>query len=215
MKRYRGGIVGAVIAIVGFGLIGLASGASTDQGRRLAGPFCVGKANLANLEGKRAGGLTQGKTTQRFGILRAGVVRSVAVKQACRPWEVRKFGIALPKGAAVAGPQGERGPAGPAGPPGPAGSGGGGGSGATGPAGPAGPAGPPGPVGPASVVPGPQGIQGLQGERGERGEAGGLGDHTAVLCISEGNNVKWGGADGELCDPGHPKLTIVIVGSAP
>lgn len=214
MKRYRGGIVGAVIAIVGFCLIGLASGASSDQGRRLAGPFCVGKANLANLEGKRAGGLTQGKTTQRFGILRAGVVRSVAVKQACRPWEVRKFGIALPKGAVVAGPAGERGPAGPPGPAGPAGGGGGGG----GSVGPAGPAGPPGPAGAASVVPGPQGIQGIQGlrgERGERGEAGGLGDHTAVLCVSEGNNVKWGGADGSLCDPGHPQLTIVIVGSAP
>ena len=63
-----------------------------------------------------------------------------------------------------------------------------------------------------------QGIQGLAGPKGDKGDAGagGLGDHIAVLCISPGNNVKYGGADGSLCDPGHDEeLHVVIVGNAP
>jgi hypothetical protein len=200
----RGGIAAiAIIALLAFGVT-MATGASSDQGRRLAGPFCVGKADLKNLEGRRGAGLSQGRTTRQFGILRAGVVRSVSVNQACRPWENRKFGLALPANTnrGPAGPAGERGPAGPAGPAGPSG----GGTGAQGPAGPAGPQGPAGAVGAI-------GPQGLQGERGERGE--GLGDHTAVLCVSNGGNVKYGGEDGEDCDPGHAKLQVVIVGVAP
>ena len=193
-----GGIALAVLLLIG--VVAMTAGAaSNDQGRRLAGPFCVGKADLNNLEGKRTG-VGVGRTTRRFGILRAGVVRSVAVKQACRPWEIRKFGLALPANTnrGPAGPAGERGPAGPPGPAGPAGTGGGG----TGPAGPAGPTGQIGPPGP-------------KGDRGDRGEPGGLGDRTAVLCISEGNNVKWGGEDGSLCDPGHKLLKVVIVGDVP
>ena len=158
-------------------VVGISAAASNDQGRRLAGPFCVGKANLSNLEGSRATGLRQGKTTQRFGILRAGVVRSVAVKQPCRPWEIRKFGLALPKGAATPGPQGDRGPAGPPGlqgPVGPAGPAGGG----------AGSVGPQGPAGPAGAV----GAKGEKGDKGDRGEAGsGLGDRVRWLCVHAGD----------------------------
>ena len=156
-------------------VVGISAAASNDQGRRLAGPFCVGKANLSNLEGSRASGLRRGKTTQRFGILRAGVVRSVSVKQPCRPWEIRKFGLALPKVPGVPGPQGERGPAGPAGP-----AGGGGGS--------VGPQGPPGPAGPAGGPAGPPGPKGDKGDKGDRGEAGsGLGDRVRWLCVHAGD----------------------------
>jgi hypothetical protein len=163
------------------------TGATTnDQGRRLAGPFCVGKADLNNLEGKKTG-VGIGKTTRKFGILRAGVVRSVAVKQPCRPWEVRKFGLALPKVPGVPGPAGERGPAGPSGPAGPAGP-----SGPAGPAGPAGsgggsvgPAGPPGPPGPAGPI-GPKGADGV-----------GLGDRTRWICVHAGaGGPTFDGGDG-------------------
>jgi hypothetical protein len=163
-------------------VVGTSGAASTDQGRRLAGPFCVGKADLPNLEGSRIG-LRTGRTTRRFGILRAGAVRSVAAKQPCRPWEVRKFGLALPKvpgtpgPAGARGPAGERGPAGPAGPAGPKGDPGSAG-GATGPAGPPGPAGPAGAVGAI----GPQGLAGPPGRDGS-----GLGDRTRWICIHAGD----------------------------
>ena len=206
MKKWFAVVV--AIAVASVVLLGTtAFGASSDQGRRLAGPFCVGKRDVKNLEGNRLGTVRPGRTTRAFGILRAGVVRSVAVNQACRPWENRKFGLALPQNAGQRGPQGERGPAGP---PGPAG-GGGGGTGATGPAGPQGPPGPPGPAGGATGPPGPQGIPGPQGAPGRDGS--GLGDRIRTLCISNGNNVKWGGENGELCDPGHDMIVkIVVVG---
>jgi Collagen triple helix repeat (20 copies) len=133
-----------LLAIGVLTLVTIAVAAPNDQGRRLAGPFCVGKANLNNLEGTRTG-LNVGRTSERFGILRAGVVRSVAVKQACRPWEVRKLGLALPQIALPPGVQGPQGPPGPPGPPGPRGP--------AGPAGPQGPKGDPGPPGPPATNP--------------------------------------------------------------
>lgn len=152
--RKLGGIALAVILLVG--VVAMTAGAaSNDQGRRLAGPFCVGKKTLRNLEGNRLG-VAVGGTTERRGILRAGVVRSVGVNQPCRPWENRKFGLALPQQAGSPGPQGERGPQGPQGPPGPAGNSG---TGAQGPAGPQG-------------LVGPKGDRGERGERGERGPRG-------------------------------------------
>src|SRR5258708_37060138 len=83
--------------------VGVAGAQSTDQGRRLTGPFCIN--------------------------LKTGVVRSVAVTHTgkCRKGEVRRFGVALnltkgPKGDGGAiGPTGAAGPAGPAGPAGSAG----------------------------------------------------------------------------------------------
>src|ERR1700747_1687805 len=135
---------------------------AADHGRRLAGPFCIGKPSLAPV-----------KATTVFGhavtVPRAGQVRSVAVGQQCRADENRRFGVAVPdpdnNGAGKAGPPGPAGPAGPKGdqggqgpggekgppappaPPGPAGATGQ--KGDTGAKGDAGPAGPPGPAGPA------------------------------------------------------------------
>jgi hypothetical protein len=83
--------------------------AGGDQGRRLAGPFCVGKQN-------------SGAT--------AGVVRSVAATNECRSNEVKKVGVAVSGPAGPQGPKGDPGPAGATG-----GSGGSGPAGATGKAG--------------------------------------------------------------------------------
>jgi hypothetical protein len=203
----------------------VASGASSspqaqqDTGRRLAGPVCIGKSKLPNLDGSRARGLRQGGVTRNWAILRAGVVRSVAKNRKCFPWENRRLGVGLPQIAGPRGPAGaagERGPAGAVGPQGPAGTGAGpqGAQGPPGPAGATGATGATGPAGPAGPA-GAQGLVGPQGQIGPQGPAGGLGDHTAVLCISNGNNVKWGGENGELCDPGHPLLKVVIVGEVP
>src|SRR5215468_10859282 len=74
---------------------GVAGAQSSDQGRRLTGPFCINK--------------------------KTGVVRSVALLRTgkCRPGEVRRYGVAVLPGK---GPKGEAGPIGPAGPAGPAGA---------------------------------------------------------------------------------------------
>lgn len=215
-------ILTIVLAVV---VVGSVSAAPADQGRRLAGPFCVGKSGLKNLEVTRRG-VHSARTTRAGGILRAGVVRSIAVGQKCRPWENRRLGLQVrgpagPKGADGArGPQGAAGPAGPQGAPGPTtggsvgpkgDTGATGATGAAGATGAPGPAGPPGPAGTAGAqgAPGPQGVPGPAGD-------GGLGDHIAVLCIVEGNNVKYGGPTGALCDPGHDALLhVVIVGEAP
>jgi hypothetical protein len=181
-------IVVVLMSVVLVLIIAGTTGASTsDQGRRLAGPFCVGKSGLKNLEGSRTGKVRQGRTTQRFGILRAGVVRSIALKQKCRPWENRRVGLALPKVPGVpgpAGPAGDRGPSGAVGPQGPAGPPGT----AGGPAGPAGPTGPPGPAGSA----GPAGLAGAPGAKGDKGDPGlpgspGLGDRVRWLCVQTEN----------------------------
>lgn len=219
-------LVVALVAVIAAGTTSGASSSSSataDQGRRLAGPFCIGKAGLRNLEGNRAGTVRPGRTTQRFGILRAGVVRSIALGQKCRPWENRRVGLAVTGARGPAGPAGERGAAGAQGPAGPAG----GGTGPQGPAGPAGPAGatgatgatgPAGPAGAAGAI-GPQGLAGPAGPAGPKGDAGagGLGDHVVPLCLNtNGGDLKYGGPEGADCDAGHPdRLRVVIVGDAP
>lgn len=61
--------------------------------------------------------------------------------------------------------------------------------------------------------PGDNGKDGADGAPGAPGAdgSGGLGNGTGVLCVSEGGNVKWGGADGSACDPGHDTLVTVVV----
>lgn len=210
----------AVLAVIVTVIVAsVASASPADQGRRLAGPFCVGKAGLKNLEVTRQG-VRARPTTRRFGILRAGVVRSIAKTQKCRPWENRRLGLAV---SGSRGPAGERGPAGaigPQGPQGPAGTGTGaqgpaGPAGATGPAGPAGATGAAGPAGPAGTA-GAVGAVGPQGAQGPPG-LGGLGDHIVPLCLNlNGGDLKYGGPEGADCDPGHPdRLRVVIVGDAP
>ncbi len=117
--------------------IGMAYG--KDQGRRLAGPFCVGKPNAGQ---------------------NAGVVRSIAAVQACRSYEIRKLGLAVPH-PEVGGGTGKAGADGSAGASGEKGEKGD--TGATGPAGP-------------------------KGDKGDTGSLEGTGYVT--LCISNGGNVK-------------------------
>lgn len=83
-------------------------------------------------------------------------------------------------------------------------------TGAQGEKGATGATGPMGPQGASVSVQGPPGEKGAQGERGPAGPPGppgpagsdaGLG--TIYLCVSPGENVKYGGTDGSLCDPGH------------
>lgn len=124
-------LLAAMSVIVLLITVGIAGAASNDQGRRLTGPFCVGKSNLKTL------GSTK---DSRRAILRAGVVRSVAATRPCRPWENRKFGLPV---SGTPGPAGPPGPKGDPGPPGPAG----GSLGLIGPAGPKGDRGPAGPAG--------------------------------------------------------------------
>lgn len=146
----------AVLAVV---LVGVASGAQNDQGRRLAGPFCIGKRNLAPL-GSRSNSLRA--------ILRAGVVRSVSVNQPCRPWENRKLGLAVTGPPGPKGDKGDPGAAGPAGTQGAQGA-----TGATGAAGAIGPKGEPG-------AKGDKGERGYKGDKGERGYTGATGATGAI-----------------------------------
>jgi hypothetical protein len=100
----------------------IGTSATTDKGRRLAGPFCV--------------------STKKSPGLIAGIVRVVAVNQPCRPSEIRKFGVA------VTGPRGPQGPKGDPGKDGLNGIGFPGPAGAVGATGPTGPTGAPGAQGP-------------------------------------------------------------------
>lgn len=217
-------LVAVLAALTAVILVGGVTGASADQGRRLTGPICIGKAGLPNLDGSRRAGLRQGRVTQAWAILRAGVVRSVAKNRKCFPWEIRRNGVGLPQTSGPRGPQGERGAQGPAGPQGPPGTGGSGSqgpkgdtgaTGAAGATGPAGPAGPAGAIGPAGAV-GPQGVAGPKGDKGDAG-SGGLGDRIVPLCVNlNGGDLKYGGPEGADCDNGHPaRLRVVIVGNAP
>ncbi len=93
-----------VIALAALMVIGTVSAASGDQGRRLSGPFCVGKPGLTPL------------VVGNKKVIRAGVVRSIAASQTCNETEIRKFGVAVPHpefpataGPSVAGPAGEQG----------------------------------------------------------------------------------------------------------
>jgi hypothetical protein len=175
VKRTLLVVVALVSALL---LVGLAQGASSDKGRRLAGPFCVGKRDVRPLNG----------------IARAGVVRSVAVNRACSSIEIRKLGLAV---TGPPGPKGDKGDTGAAGAtgatgaPGPAGAVGG-----QGPAGPAGPKGDPGPPGPKGDTgpAGPAGDRGPAGAPGPKGEPG-LGDHLIWLCFdgNTGHGLAYGG----------------------
>lgn len=85
----------AALSIIGGAAAAVPQGPTTgpnDQGRRLAGPFCVG--------------------------LSTGIVRAVPAAKPCKKGELRRFGFAVPHPETVAGPAG---PAGPQGPQGPAG----------------------------------------------------------------------------------------------
>jgi hypothetical protein len=175
--------------------VGIAGAASNDQGRRLAGPFCVGKTFLKPVNGSKA----TNSPVYTISVLRAGVVRSIARTQSCRPWEERKLGLAWPQ---IAGPAGPPGPAGPKGDTGPAGPKGDPGS----PGGPAGPAGPKGDTGPA----GPAGPAGPKGDPGPAGKDG-LGNGFIYACVSQGGSVQLN-VNGKPCsNPGHVQLKLVIV----
>ena len=166
MRKWIVGLVLAALVVAG-----VAGATSSDQGRRLAGPFCVGKRYLQPI----------GARTQLQAILRAGVVRSVAVGQPCRPWEIRKLGLAVPRIPGPAGPKGDqgdkgntgatgatgttgvKGDTGATGAPGPKGD-----TGLTGATGATGPAGATGPMGP----PGTAGAVGQKGDKGDKGDTG-------------------------------------------
>jgi hypothetical protein len=149
----------AVLLLTVVMVVGIAGATTKDHGRRLAGPFCVGKRFLKPLDGSRV----TNHPTLALAILRAGVVRSVAVNQPCRPWENRKVGLAIPDVDPTPTP-GATGPAGPAGPKGDKGD-----TGATGAAGAKGDTG-------AQGLQGIQGIQGVPGAKGATGDKGAKGD---------------------------------------
>jgi hypothetical protein len=140
----RGGtfvtVKGTLILIAVASLIGASTAVGSsngDQGRRLAGPFCVGKPNLAPV-------VVGGKK-----VSRAGAVRSISITERCQSTEIRKFGVAVPDiDSNAPGQKGEAGPVGPAGPAGAKGDKGDTGApGADGAQGPQGAPGPPGPAG--------------------------------------------------------------------
>jgi hypothetical protein len=174
--------------------VGSVQAASSDQGRRLAGPFCVGKSFLRPLDGGRA----TGPINLKLAILRAGVVRSVALNQPCRPWENRRVGLAIPcptltpvnpslycEGKGAKGDKGDPGVAGPAGTQGAQGATGP--TGATGAAGPIGPKGETGAAGLAHV------------EQGTGPDA-----NCALILGSDGSSAKICGAAGATGAQGPP-----------
>src|SRR5512146_1695768 len=151
--------------------VGVAGATSKDQGRRLAGPFCIGKTTVSPLKVKNIFG-------QTVTVPRAGIVRSIGVGMKCNANENRRFGVPVKGGA---GPQGDAGPIGPQGPAGPAGAKGDtGATGQTGETGPQGPAGADGAQGPkgdtgekgATGETGPQGPAGADGAQGPKGDTG-------------------------------------------
>lgn len=157
----------SLLLVAGFATT-VATGATSDKGRRLAGPFCIS--------------------------LDTGVVRAVAVNQACRPGEVRKVGVAIPcrtlTGAIVFT---SRGCVGPRGARGPKGDNGMGIQGAPGKDGAAGPAGKDG----ATGAPGPQGGPGPAGKVS-----------VEQLTGEQSNCVKISGSDGSsgvICGTAGPK----------
>jgi hypothetical protein len=124
------------------------------------------------------------------------------------------FGGGSQGGTSLPGPAGAKGETGPAGQ-----------RGADGAAGAAGAEGPQGAPGKDGVngkdgAPGARGEQGLRGEQGPQGPAGpagkdGLGNGTVWLCVSNGGDVKYGGAgETAVCNEGHSlELHAVIVGT--
>lgn len=215
--KHRSALIGAVLVAV---LIPAIAGGATsrDHGRRLAGPFCIGKPSLAPVTATTTFG-------QKVTVPRAGQVRSVAIGQTCRADENRRLGVAVPDPDEGTGKPGARGPAGPPGPAGAAGAKGEQGvqgpvgpdgktgpqgtPGAQGPAGPAGPAGPPGPTG-AKGDKGDTGAPGPQGPAGPAG-SGGIGDAVIYACVSNGGSLQLD-VNGQPCDnAGHQPLKLVVV----
>ena len=182
-------LLAALLAALGVVAISAAQNSRAfnhDKGRRLAGPFCVGKPNA----GKNA-----------------GVVRSIAKTQKCRSYELRKYGIAVPDDDTTAAATGITGANGPAGPQGPKGD-----TGATGAAGPAGAKGDTGATGAAGPQ-GPKGDSGATGPQGPAGPAGanGLGNGTIQVCVSSGGTLQLD-VNGAPCDnQGHQPITLVVV----
>jgi hypothetical protein len=131
--------------------VGVAGATSKDQGRRLAGPFCIGKTTVSPLKVKNVFG-------QTVTVPRAGIVRSIGIGMKCNANENRRFGVPVKGGA---GPAGESGPIGPQGP-----------AGATGATGAKGDTG-------ATGAQGPAGAQGAKGDTGEAGAEGAKGDTGA------------------------------------
>ena len=86
--------------------VGVAGATSKDQGRRLAGPFCIGKTTVSPLRLKNIFG-------QTVTVPRAGIVRSIGLGQKCNANENRRFGVPVKGGA---GAKGDSGPIGPQGP---------------------------------------------------------------------------------------------------
>lgn len=98
-----------LIALAALILIPTALSASSDQGKRLAGPFCVGKPSLLPV-------FVHGTK-----VIRAGAVRSVSVSEKCQGTELRKFGQPDNDEATEGGAIGPQGPKGDTGAQGPAG----------------------------------------------------------------------------------------------
>src|SRR5512146_3021042 len=130
--------------------VGVAGATSKDQGRRLAGPFCIGKTTVSPLKVKNIFG-------QTVTVARAGIVRSIGVGMKCNANENRRFGVPVKGGA---GPQGDPGPIGPQGP-----------AGATGATGAKGDTGSQGLKGDTGEK-GDKGDQGLKGDKGDQGIQG-------------------------------------------
>lgn len=175
-----------IVAVTSLLLAGISLSASSDKGRRLTGPFCIGKPFLRPLGAKGVPivPLLPARTYEdrlinsQVAVLRAGVVRSVAKSEPCRPWENRKDGVAIPcKTLTPLKPevycQGK--------------------TGKTGPAGKAGTNGKDGTNG----APGVNGKDGAPGTNGSTGPAGPSGKVTVTqLTGSQSNCVRISGSDG-------------------
>src|SRR6478609_4444039 len=141
--------------------VGVAGATSKDQGRRLAGPFCIGKTTVSPLKVKNIFG-------QTVTVPRAGIVRSIGIGMKCNANENRRFGVPVKGGAGPAGDAGPKGETGAAGEQGPAGA-----AGAQGAKGDTGTTGSQGPAG-------PKGDTGAQGAKGDTGATGAKGDTGAT-----------------------------------
>lgn len=197
----------AVAAALTASLVGFSTAATGDQGRRLTGPICVGKSNLAPVTGKTIFG-------QDVTVPRAGQVRSVSVREVCRDDEVRRLGVALPIQPGTPGAPGTPGNNGSNGAKGDKGNTGSAGStGATGQAGQTGAAGETGTPGTPGVA-GPTGATGATGEAGTPGTPGadgedGLGNGTMTICLA-GN----GGINQAPCQGNQTAVEVVIVNAS-
>jgi len=162
-----------LLVLVAVALPTFALAGSSDQGRRLTGPFCINNTQHGPW---------------------AGVVRSVAKTRACRKGEIRKVGLGLnfPKGAGAPGVQGIQGAQGTKGD-----------TGAQGERGPKGDRGPKGNTGAQGVSgpkgdKGDPGAPGDKGDKGDKGDPGSLdGTDTLTVCVTGGGN---GGVTAGACN---------------